>query len=76
VFFDVELGLGGPIPTDGVAAYVSVAAPEEDACKPINPPPENLQFGNNSTKWFVLTRRFGCSFLLKVSLYNNMARRT
>lgn len=65
VFFDVELGLGGPIPTDGVSAVVLVSSPREDACEEIQPAPDPSKFGN-STKRFVLTRRFGCSFLLKV----------
>lgn len=64
VFFDVELGLGGPLPTDGVAAYVAVANPE-NACEEVSPPP--IDVGSNNTKWFLLTRRFGCSFLAKVN---------
>ena len=56
--------MGSPIPTDGVAAYVAAANPE-NACEEVSPPPTD--FGNNGTKWFLLTKRFGCSFLAKVN---------
>jgi len=64
VFFDVELALGGPIPSTGIKANVAVANPE-NACEAVDPPPQD--FGSNSTKWFILSKRFGCSFLSKVS---------
>ena len=59
----MELGLGGPLPSDGVLANVLLADPE-DACKPIAKAP--VENSTTPVKWFVLTKRFPCSFVTKV----------
>lgn len=68
----MELGLGGPLPSDGVLANVVLAEPE-DACSPIKKAPVPSE--NRTMKWFVLAKRFPCSFVTKVSVTGNMESR-
>ena len=61
---------GTTLPSFGLKGFVVMSSPA-NACSSIEPPP--LIYKNNSenvggTKWFVLIRRFDCSFVDKVSI--------
>jgi len=62
VFFDVELGLGVPIDSDGIAANLVTAEPE-DACRPMKVAPNST---DPNVKFFALCKRFSCSFRTKM----------
>lgn len=68
VFADLPASFGTTLPSFGLKGFVVMSSPA-NACSSIEPPPQIYK--NNSenvggTKWFVLIRRFDCSFVDKV----------
>lgn len=64
VFFDIQLGYSSTIPADGVLGKLVTSEPE-DGCSPIKSPPNRT---DPNILWFVLVRRFPCSFRIKVCI--------
>lgn len=67
MFPDLPASFGKVLPYDGIEGCAVVANPPH-ACEAIDPPPSNV---NCSEKWFVLIRRFECSFVDKVRAAQN-----
>ncbi|RWS29970.1 E3 ubiquitin-protein ligase RNF13-like protein, partial [Leptotrombidium deliense] len=64
IFWDQEITVGSQVSSGGVAGRLVVAFPE-NACKPIEKPPEIKD--NSTLKWIVLIKRFPCSFTEKLT---------
>ena len=71
VFFDLQIGSSASIPPDGILGRLVSAYPE-DGCSPIQPPPNRTDL-TYTLAWFVLVKRYACSFRQKVGIPHSLS---